>query len=118
VGRDAAGLSDRLDGRADADAEPRTDGGTLPVFAVQSFLGRAASELSAMPHDGFDPDPVFPAPPGAPQRPEEPPRTRYGVQNRAARLKALGNAVQPQVSYVVGLAVRATDAYLCGEHDG
>jgi hypothetical protein len=51
-------------------------------------LGRDAARL---PHrlDGR-----WPAPPG-PQFPWEPPRVATGVPNRAARLKALGNAVVP-----------------------
>jgi DNA (cytosine-5)-methyltransferase 1 len=45
----------------------------------------------------------WPAPPGPTQAPWEPPRTAAGVNKRANRLKALGNAVVPQVAEAVGL---------------
>ena len=44
----------------------------------------------------------WPRPPGVDQHPWEPPRTAVGVVKRAARLKALGNAVLPQVAEAVG----------------
>ena len=44
----------------------------------------------------------WPRPPGPAQHPWEPPRTAVGVVKRAARLKALGNAVIPQVAEAVG----------------
>lgn len=61
-----------------------------------------------LPHwvDGAGPGGAWPAPRGAAQRPWEAPRTERGVVNRQARLRALGNAVVPQVAYVVGLRLR------------
>lgn len=44
----------------------------------------------------------WPKPPGVDQHAWEPPRTAVGVVKRAARLKALGNAVLPQVAEAVG----------------
>jgi len=49
----------------------------------------------------------WPARPGEAQHEWEAPRVAQGVPNRAKRLKALGNAVVPQVAYVVGCVVRA-----------
>ena len=49
----------------------------------------------------------FPAPPG-PQYDWEPPRTVAGkVPNRAKKLKALGNAVVPQIPELIGRALLA-----------
>lgn len=48
----------------------------------------------------------WPARPGEEPHHWEAPRTAQGIPGRAARLKALGNAVVPQVGYVVGSMVR------------
>lgn len=44
----------------------------------------------------------WPAPPG-PAHDWEPPRTKTGVVNRPAKLRALGNAVVPQCAYIAGM---------------
>ena len=48
----------------------------------------------------------WPLPQGLAQHPWEPPRTARGVVARADRIKALGNAVVPQVAEAVGYFVR------------
>jgi len=48
----------------------------------------------------------FPARPGQPQFQDEPPRVSPPSNHRAKRLKALGNAVVPQVIYPIALAIR------------
>lgn len=49
----------------------------------------------------------WPAGRGAEQHPWEPPRVTPKAPHRAARLKALGNAVVPQCGYVIGRVVAA-----------
>ena len=62
------------------------------------------------------PDPPrWPARPGERQLAFEAPRVAKGVPNRAARLRALGNAVVPQVGYVVGCVVREIADRLAAE---
>lgn len=47
----------------------------------------------------------WPARPGQPQHEWEPPRTTSDTTNRTARLKALGNAVVPQVVYPIAQSI-------------
>lgn len=57
--------------------------------------------------DGLPPIVVrWPAGPSEPQHAWEPPRTLAGGTERAAKLKALGNAVSPVQAYYVGLWAR------------
>jgi hypothetical protein len=52
---------------------------------------------------------------GQPQHDWEPPRVATGVKNRAARLKALGNAVDPLQIYPVLYAIKLIDDWLRGQ---
>lgn len=74
--------------QSDREGEP-----TVPV------MGRAVNGLS----QGLDGH--WPAGPGQEQYPWESPRTGEKVPNRQSRLKCLGNAVVPQVGYVIGQVV-------------
>lgn len=47
----------------------------------------------------------WPALPGQEQHDWEPPRVGKNIPNRAKRLKALGNAVVPQVAEIIGKAI-------------
>jgi DNA (cytosine-5)-methyltransferase 1 len=69
--------------------------------------GASGTEPVVGPRADGIPDRVvrWPAPPG-PQAAWEPPRVLGGVEGRAAKLKALGNAVSPVQAYHVGLWVR------------
>lgn len=60
----------------------------------------------------------WPSGPGQLQAPWEAPRTAQGLRQRAARLKALGNAVVPQVGYVVGCMVRLLELNGLGLDEG
>jgi DNA (cytosine-5)-methyltransferase 1 len=46
---------------------------------------------------------------GQPQYDWEPPRVATGVKNRAARLKALGNAVDPLQIFPIMIAIKTID---------
>ena len=69
-----------------------------PEFTTEELRGGSAYGFSA----GMDRPQQWPAGPGEQQHPWEPPRTVIGnQQDRAKRLKALGNAIVPQcVQYV------------------
>lgn len=79
---------------------PGRRSGSLPEDnsrAFESGLGREPHGLPA----GLDGH-LWPARPGEEQYDWEPPRTALGVPDRTDRLKALGNAVVPQVAEMVG----------------
>lgn len=67
---------------------------------TQSRLGRNTDGLPT----GLD-RPQWPARPGQPQHDWEPPRVVSAQAQRTARLKALGNAVVPQVVYPLACAI-------------
>lgn len=91
---------ERLGPRAQ-DTEPRGARGRVEGRAAESGVGRGTDGLS----DWLDGP--WPARPGEPQASWEPPRTKAKVQQRTARLKALGNSVSPAVAYAIGCVVRA-----------
>lgn len=88
-----AAFGNDADGRSGATAE----GGRL----AQPGVGRVPDGLPAGLHGRW------PALPGEAQHEWEPPRTARGVEQRAARLKALGNAIMPQVAYPILAAIAA-----------
>jgi len=51
---------------------------------------------------------------GQPQYDWEPPRVATGVKNRAARLKALGNAVDPLQAFPIMYAIKVVDDLVHG----
>lgn len=90
--------------------------------ATQSGMGGSPYELSDW-LDGWGMNPLdallnfissFPQPAlmGQPQHAWEPPRVATGVKNRAARLKALGNAVDPLQALPVLYGIRVIHEFL------
>lgn len=71
--------------------------------AAQPGLGRGADGLSAWLDASYA---RWPAGPGRPQHAWEPPRVTSWQPDRTKRLKALGNAVVPQVVYPLAVAIR------------
>jgi DNA (cytosine-5)-methyltransferase 1 len=74
---------------------------TQPLDGRLSDQWQSQSILGGSPH-GVPPWLDWPAGPGEPPFAWEPPRVALGVINRVARLKALGNAVVPQVAEYLG----------------
>lgn len=105
---DADGLGLEIAGDLGApDEQPAAPGGVRHGGrAAESRLGRGVNGLPAG-LDGPGPGGAWPAARGEAQAPWEPPRTRAGVVNRPARLRALGNAVCPQQGAVAALRLRA-----------
>lgn len=75
---------------------------TYGAGTAQPRLGGNLARLS----DWMD-FPGWPAGPGHEQYAYEPPRVITGIKNRMPRIKALGNAVVPQVVFPIAVAVRA-----------
>ena len=78
------------------------DGGRAFVGSAQSRMGRSVDGVPG----GLDLH-RWPSRPDEAQHAWEAPRTAFGVPERQRRLRALGNAVVPQVGYVIGCVVRA-----------
>ena len=86
----------------DGAPKPGQDGAIDPGRSGRQDEGRAQSAVGAR-ADGFPPRVVrWPAGPGAAQAKWEPPRVLASVEERAAKLKAIGNAVSPIQAYHVG----------------
>lgn len=96
--------------------------GTEQQGPTQPGMGRVPDEFSAW-LDGSGVNPLdalseiiatYPQPAslGMPQHDWEPPRVATGVKDRAARLKALGNAVDPLQIYPIMCAIKAIDDQL------
>jgi hypothetical protein len=85
----------------DQQSAPERAGGPAASRPAEPGLGGAAYGVPAR-LDG-----PWPAGRGQPQHPWEAPRTAYKVAHRQARLRALGNAVPPQLGYAAGCAARA-----------
>ncbi|MCP1306425.1 DNA cytosine methyltransferase [Paenibacillus tyrfis] len=93
-----------------------------PKRPIEPLLGRSTHELSAW-LDGRGLNPLdalqefvsqYPQPAlmGMPQHEWEPPRVASGIKNRTARLKALGNAVDPLQILPLLAAIKMIDDYI------
>jgi DNA (cytosine-5)-methyltransferase 1 len=93
--------------------------------ATQSRMGRGVDELpTEMDGRGMNPLDALkdfidsypqPALMGQPQYEWEPPRVATGVKNRAARLKALGNAVDPLQIFPIMYAIKIIDDWVMSQ---
>jgi DNA (cytosine-5)-methyltransferase 1 len=92
-----------------------------PSGAAQPGMGRGVDEFSNWLDGGMNPLDALadfiatypqPALMGQEQHDWEPPRVATGVKNRAARLKALGNAVDPLQIYPIMYAIKRIDDWL------
>ncbi len=121
VGQERRRLGDGGESLADSasSGRERSDGALDMAgewWALQLTVERSAARADgreAQPCVGREPDGVparldrrWPAGRGEAQHAWEPPRTAPEVPNRPARLRALGNAVVPQCSQVIGYMVR------------
>lgn len=88
--------------------QPLTEPAGVPTRQTQSRMGGDADGLPRRLDSTGCPRHPWPAGPSEPQYPWEAPRTVTGsVPDRAARLKALGNAVVPQQVYPILAAIVA-----------
>lgn len=104
-----------------------TGDGTRERRTTQSRMGRSTDELSTwLDGSGINPLDVlvtfiksYPQPSlmGQPQHDWEPPRVATGVKDRAGRLKALGNAVDPLQILPVMYAIRKIDDWLNSKNE-
>jgi len=92
---DAAELRCDIAGAERSSIEPSVDDENRTIGGAKSGLGLSTARLSGWVAR-------WPAGPGEAQHSWEAPRTIGRCDNRAARLKALGNAVVPQVAEVIG----------------
>jgi DNA (cytosine-5)-methyltransferase 1 len=74
-------------------------GGLNPLDALKDFI------------DSY-PQPALT---GQPQYEWEPPRVATGIKNRAARLKALGNAVDPLQIFPIMYAIKIIDDWVMSQ---
>lgn len=88
MGRGVDVLSNWLDGR-----------GVNPLDALAEFIAQYPQ----------------PALMGQEQHDWEPPRVASGVKNRTARLKALGNAVDPLQIFPIMYSIQVIDSFLIGD---
>lgn len=77
---------------------------------VELINGRGPRQRRTEPGLGgvVDGDPHWVDPSAWLEEPEGVPRVATGIENRAARLKALGNSIVPQVAFLIGQAVMET----------
>jgi len=102
-GAGAVGYAEGQHGRAGRRWAQGQEPASAGSGATESSVGGEFDGLSGW-LDGPGPGGAWPNPPG-PQAAWEAPRVVTGAQMRAARLKALGNAVVPQCASLIGLMV-------------